>query len=262
VSIEPPAPTVPTGINLDASGRLAKVCPEHRRVLERADSGEGLICPAGERGWHLVERPLSIDRHTGKEVEPLGQVVEAHRPEEDLSVLKPKPKQDDQPSNKCPGCGRGKVGRNARDGRPCAACRAKEVAPPRAAGAAKLVAQPRAAAAAVRKRATLERARFEDQRRALCLFLVQRPVPKSGGDAFLVRWTVAFRNGPGRRPKPLKGIAGSAATEELAQKLWRQLLLKAENDRWTKVELKAPGPRQLAIEPFPPAMGRPPRRVA
>jgi hypothetical protein len=249
------------------AGRIASVCPEHRRVLERADSGEGLMCPAGERGWHPVDRPLLVDRHTGKEVDAPGQQVEAHRPEEELSVpkVKRKPKQEDERGNLCPTCERPKVGRNARDGRPCTACRAKAETAAAARGRREAggAAAPPAPAPAAGKRATLERARFEDQRRVLCLFLVQRPVPKSGGDAFLVRWSVGARKGgPGRRTKPTKGIAGAAATEELARKLWLQLLRKAEADRWTKVEAKAPRTSQLTIEPFPPAMGRPSRRVA
>lgn len=96
------------------SGRVAQLCPEHRRVLERADTGEGLMCPAGDGPgvWHLVDEPLSIDRHSGKEIEPA-------RSTEGGDVAKPK----EEKSNACPKCGKPKRGVNARDGEPCKACR-------------------------------------------------------------------------------------------------------------------------------------------
>lgn len=141
----PLAPSAPTGMNLDGSGRIAKICPEHRRVLERADTGDGLMCPAGDGpgGWHLVDAPLSIDRHTGKEVE--GQPQRVDRPEEE-DVAKPK----NEKGNRCPGCDHPKVGRNARDGKPCARCRGGKVKAPAAARGA---APERAARAPRAKRA-------------------------------------------------------------------------------------------------------------
>lgn len=230
------------------SGRIARVCPEHRRVLERADSGEGLMCPAGPRGWHLVDQYVSIDRHTGLEIEEAA----VERPEE-KSVPK------EYKGNACPGCGRPKVGRNARDGQPCARCRNGKPARTRSAPAARSE-KPTPEAVEPPKKRTLETAHFADRARTLTLWLIQRTAPKSGGPSFLIRWRIAPAKGaPGRKGRPTKGVAATALTEDLARASWQQVLRKAERDAWTKVELPLKRGRELQIEMFPAAVGKPKR---
>jgi hypothetical protein len=235
-------------LDINQSGRIAKVCREHRRVLERADHGEGLMCP-GPDGWHLVDDYLSIDRHTGHEVK---QVDDVDKEEESV------PKR--VIGNACPKCGRPKKGRNARDGKPCGDCRAgKKTARPAASAASSAVPVVSPTASPAKKR-TLEMARFEDRARTLTLSLVQRPAPKTGGPSFLVRWRIAAAKGaPGRKAKPTVGVSATAMTEQLARKEWLSTLHKAGVEGWTKVEATAKRGRELHIEMFPAAIGKPKR---
>lgn len=242
-------------MNLDPHGHFVKVCPEHHRVLERADIGEGLMCPAGPDGWHAVEKPLTLDRHTGKEVET------PRAEEDDVS------KTEETNDRKCPGCGRLKRGEDARDGKPCFKCRRKKgpaIRPVtvRAPAAREAVPADAPASPSSGNRPTLERALFEDPRRAMTMTLAQRRVPKSGGDPYLVRWKITARKGaPGRKGgRAQKGVCATSATEELARKAWLRMLNKAEADGWTRVEVQPKRGRELQIEMFPPAMRRPGRR--
>lgn len=208
------------------------------------------MCPAGPEGWHLVENPVSIDRHSGKE-------VTAAAPEEENV-----PKKQNGSDNLCPvpGCGRAKRGRAARDGQPCFACRKGRKRPGPVAVPTPPAPSQRQERPARAKR-TIQSARFEDKQRVLTLTMVQRPAPKTGGDPFLVRWKITGAKGA-RKMRPVKGVAATAGDTGAAEKAWAQVLRKAEASRWTRVEAPAKRGRELQIEMFPPAVGTPKRRAA